>query len=126
MSSCIFGGIHRVFVGPFIRQLSKIVTNSNMIMKQITDIAVVNFRFLGALLNVVLYSLMGQIASVSCSSLALLWKNGNNCNCGHILYFLSWNVINMNMYNYCKNFRTVRDEVLTAMLGRFKFLGYAM
>jgi hypothetical protein len=57
------------------------------------------------------------------SSLALLWKNGNNCNSGHFLYFLSWNVINMNMYNYYKNFRTLRYEVLTAMLGRFKFSG---
>jgi hypothetical protein len=86
-------------------------------------IAVVNVRFLKVLLNVLLYSLMGHTASVSCSSLALLWKNGNNCNCGHILYFLLWNVINMNMHNYCKNLRTVRYEVLTALLGRFKFSG---
>jgi hypothetical protein len=30
-----------------------------------------------SLFTIVLYALMGQTASVSCSSLALLWKNGN-------------------------------------------------
>lgn len=32
MSTCTFGSIHRVFLGPFVKKLSKIVTNSNMIM----------------------------------------------------------------------------------------------
>ena len=61
--------------------------------------------------------------SVSYSALALLWKNSNNFNCAHFLHFLPWNFVNMNVYNYNKNVRTVRYEVLTAMLRRFKFSG---